>query len=248
MNPVVMLCYNRTPKQLELSKLAVESVLAQDIPVTLFLIDNGSTAPTWEWMRSIESENVIIRSHEHNISPVKVCNDWMEELFDRRECAHLLGLPNDVILPPNLYREFLRWPRGIVCGSMTGEREFPRFEQSSAVNSCTPMAVALVRKWAYDALVAKDGYFFDPNFFMYASDCCLALRMAACGIVGVQLDIQYYHYCSASHRLAPPNRISSMAYGADKDRAYFEKKYGFKVDSPRYTECALDLNFRAEAV
>ena len=56
------------------------------------------------------------------------------------------------------------------------------------------MAVMLTRKWAYDALIAKDGFFLDEGFFMYASDCDMALRMASCGIRGVQLDVPYWHY------------------------------------------------------
>ncbi len=249
MNPILMLAYNQTPAQLELSKLAVESALAQDIPVTLFLIDNGSTPPTWEWMRSIEGENVIIRSNPRNLSPCIIHNEWMEKFFNPHGlgCTHLLGMPNDVILPPNLYREFLKWPRGIVTGSMNPDRNFTRFETSSAVNECTPMAVTLFRKWAHDALISRDGFFFDPQYFMYASDCDFALRLASCGIRGVQLDLQYWHSMSASHRLAPPEKVSAMAYRADQDRAKFVKKWGFKVDALEYGALAQDINFRGES-
>ena len=91
-----------------------------------------------------------------------------------------------------------------MTASQTEDRGFPRFDHARAVSENTPMAVMMTRRWVYDALVVKDGYFFDEGFFNYASDCDLALRLAACGIRGVQLDMQYYHYGSASHRLAPP--------------------------------------------
>jgi GT2 family glycosyltransferase len=178
------------------------------------------------------------------MAPVKVANERLSTLFGRFDYKHILAVPNDVFLPPNLYREFLRWPRGVVTGSMNGERYFPRFAEAHAVNTCTPMAVGLFRRWAYSALMEKDGYCLDPKFVHYASDCDFALRLAACGITGVQLDIQYFHQCSASWRLAPPDVAKALTDQADVDRATFERKWGFKVDDARYGECARDINFK----
>jgi GT2 family glycosyltransferase len=104
--------------------------------------------------------------------------------------------------------------------------------------------VVLLRKWVYDALIARDGYLFDPNIFLYVSDCDFALRLASCGIRGVQLDLQYFHYGSASHRMLPPEKARIITNQADIDRAYFEKKWGFKCDALEYGACAQDINFR----
>lgn len=245
-NPVMFLCYNQAPAQLELSKEALASIFAQDIPVEVFAIDNGSTDETWEWMESVAKEytNFTCYRNIENVSPTKVSNEWMEEIFGRLGYEHVICVPNDVILPPNLCREFLRWPRGVVTGSMNPYRNFPLFNPSHAVNECTPMAVALVRKWFYDSLIAKDGYFLDPRYTFYCSDCDMALRMAACGIRGVQLDLQYYHYGSASHRMAPPESGAAQRHQADADRIYFEKKWGFRVDSLEYGQRPADPNFR----
>jgi GT2 family glycosyltransferase len=245
-NAVAMLVYNSTAPQLELTKDAVASALDQDVPIDLFLVDNGSTddGKTWEWMQSIACEHICITRNLANVSPVKVGNEMMADLFGRLGYSHILGIPNDVVLPKNLLREFLKWPRGIVTGSMTADRNFPLFDQSRAQNTCTPMAVALLRKWAWEALIAKDGYFYDPGYFHYASDCDFALRLAACGIVGVQLDLQYFHVGSASWRLAPLDVAEKITGDADMDRFYFEKKWGFRVDDPRYGQSAADINFR----
>jgi len=54
--------------------------------------------------------------------------------------------------------------------------------------------------------------------------------MHACGIHGIQLDIQCYHFSGASHRLAPPEISKAITDQADVDRAYFYSKYGFNVD------------------
>ena len=92
--------------------------------------------------------------------------------------------------------------------------------------------------------MAKDNFFFDPRFFNYCSDCDLALRMAACGIRGVQLDLAYYHYGSASWRMLPPEEGQQQTAQADRDREAFEAKYGFRVDAYEYGAMARDLNFR----
>lgn len=240
-NAIFITIYDQTPAQHELTKRAVESALAQNVPIDLYLIDNGSTfEPTRTWLNETASNNASIVAVQHyveNISPVKLANLWLEHLFAKGH-QHVLGMPNDVILPSNFYRELLRFPRGIVTASMT-EGEPTPCESAVAVNTCTPLAVALFRRWAYDALMAKDGYFFDPGYFLYASDCDLALRLSACGIVGVQLDIQYWHYRSASHRLADV----PGAYGASQDRDYFTRKWGFAVFDAAYSAAAGDLNF-----
>lgn len=241
----LMITYNN----LDLTRAAVDSVLAQDVgEMRLHIINNGSTDGTREWLDELmeSSENTSVEHHHINRSPVALINEAMPYLFDRGHSS-ILCVPNDVVLPGNLYRELLRWPRGIVTASQTSELPPPPFATSSATSECTPMAVALIRKWAHDALVSKDGYFLDPRFFHYASDCDMALRMASCGLRGIQLDIQYWHYCSASHRIAPPAVARRATDQADIDRAYFERKWGFRVDDPQYGQLAGDINFRGES-
>jgi len=237
MNAVLMTIYDTTAEQFALTKAAFQSIQAQDILVQIYVIDNGSTWPeTRSWTHNLPRE-VFVREYQDNRSPIALANLFLDDILGITD--HVLCVPNDVVLPPNLYREFLRFPRGIVTGSMT-DGSLGIIDHATAVNECTPLAVCLIRKWAHDALVAKDGYFFDPQFFMYASDCDFALRLAACGIRGVQLDIQYWHYGSASHRLG---KHGEGAYGADDDRDYFRRKWGFPVDDPQYGEKARDINF-----
>lgn len=240
MNPVLMLMYNQNPEQLELSKQSLYSVLAQDIPVQVDVIDNGSTCP---FPMDFDSRVVVWRS-EINVSPINVANVYAGILFQKFD--HILGVPNDVILPANCYSELLKFPRGFV--SATPIEDCPQFvpevKQGRAISTNTPMCVMLTRKWAYDAIVSTYGYFFDPNFQFYASDCDLALRMAACGIVGVQTDVIFWHYRSATLRLAPPEKRREMEIQADSDRSYFQRKWGFPVTDAKYGQTAADINFR----
>lgn len=244
---VLMIVYNN----LELTKDAVASVLAQDIgPLDLTIIDNGSTDGTGDWLREFftdDASTIWKGFHSENRSPIKIVNQLLPVIFGRGH-TKVLGVPNDVVLPPNFYRELERWPRGIITASMTSERSFPMFEESKAVSENTPLAAGIVRKWAHDALVDRFGYLFDEGFFHYASDCDLALRMAACGIRGIQLDIQFWHHGSASWRLAPEAIGRAITNQADVDRSYFFKKWGFGVADPAYGEMAGDINFRGERI
>jgi GT2 family glycosyltransferase len=250
-NAVLMVAYNN----LELTKEAVKSVLAQDIPISLVFVDNGSTDGTFDWINGDLLENhqytgmhtLDVFRNSKNESPVKVVNLLFERIY-RDGYKNILGVPNDVVLPSNMYREMLRWPRGIVTASQTDSKLFMQYEAATAVNTCTPMAVAMIRKWAWQAFIDKDGYFLDEGMEHYASDNDLALRMAACGIVGVQLDLQYWHFGSASHRLAPKKDGDRMRERANQDRAYFQRKWGFAVDSSLYGESCGNINFRGERI
>lgn len=243
MNAALMLVFNRTPEQLDLTKAAIHSVLAQDIPTELHVVDNGSTEETWNYLSTLPIQRY---RNIANTSPAKVANKFLAALFaDNR---HILCLANDTILPPNLYREFLKWPRGIVTASETRDRTYALTTPVDvvAVSENTPMSVLLLRKWAHDALMDKDGYFFDEQFEHYCSDCDWALRTASCGIRGIQLNLPYYHYGSASVRLADPFTLMRLRAGGDEDRARFERKYGFSVTSLQYGAMAQDINFRGE--
>ena len=248
---VFFLMYNVTDAQLELSKQAFDSILAQDIgPLDVYVCNNGSTQPTCEWLKTVDIEQgehrLFIRHSTHNVSPIKLANDYSATLFEKYD--KIFGVPNDAILPPNMYSTLNRWPRGFVTASETRERNFPIFKDARAVSENTPMAVALVRRWFYDAIMAKDGYYFDTeSYFHYCSDCDLALRMAACGIRGVQLDIQYYHAGSASWKMATPEAGKAITDQADIDRRNFLFKWGFAVDSLEYGQVAADVNFTGKS-
>ena len=256
---VIFMAYNQVHEQHSLTVEALESILAQDIgPLDILAIDNGSTfTPTWEHFQMIRdmyldglTEITFHCIHNRgNCSPVKMINRAIDYWFERGH-EKVIFVPNDVILPKNFYRLMNAWPRGMVTASEIPTKNVPEMVESQvvAVSECTPMATALVRKWFHDALVAKDGYFLDENFTHYASDCDMALRMASCGIRGVQLNIPYFHQGSASWRLLPTaEQQRAITDVADKDRAYFVKKWGFPVTDYEYGRLAQDINFRGKA-
>jgi GT2 family glycosyltransferase len=244
---VLFLCYNN----LRLTKDALASLAAQDIgELDLLVVNNGSTDGTEEWLSDFhtfvnDKHRVTLVNLPENLSPVTVANTFLKQFY-ATGYQSVLMVPNDVVLPQNAYRLMEQWPRGIVTASPTNQRDFPKFETARAVSNNTPMSLVLLRKWCYDALVSKDGMFFDERLTHYGSDCDFALRLAACGIRGVQLDLQYWHYSSATLKLAMPDERRRMDREADVDRQKFFDKWGFKVDDLEYGASAEDINFRGE--
>lgn len=247
---IVMLAYNQTPEQLALSKDTLVSLLAQDVePLEVRVLNNGSTPETKEWLESVVAADPRVHAvhYDENHSPVELTNFYLGRYF-MMGYEFVLGVPNDVVLRPDTFSEFLKWPRGIVTASMTHDKTYDLSTpvEVRAASENTPLCVVLWRKWAYDALIAKDGYFFDEHFAHYCSDQDIALRISACGIRGVQLNLPYWHYGSASHRLAPPEHGDRMRQQADEDRAKFVAKWGFAVFDKAYSDAAFDINFRGE--
>ncbi len=248
-NAILFFMYNQTPEQLALTQESYASILAQDIPggIDLYIVNNGSTEPTVEWLNSLadscpEHVKIVCFNYSENVSPVLLYNKYYDLIFADHPC--ILSIPNDVIAPPNLFSEMVQFPAGLVSAAVTEDRDFPRNMKATGVHDRASLAVCLLRKWVYDALVSRFGSFYDTRYFCYASDCDLRFRLSACGIQGRQLDILCYHYGSGSWRLAPPDEAHRMTREADADRARFFEKWGFTIGSPEYEALAVDLNFR----
>ena len=237
--------YNQTPEQLSLSKETLASVLAQDIPVDVYLIDNGSidhdfiiSESTREWTARIKEmpgyERVNVATYPSNTSPVKVMNDTLKTLFEFYDAV--LGCPNDVVLPNNLFSEVLRWPQGVVAVGMHGEKPpvIMQHEEVKRVHGDVHMSVSMIRRSAYETLMERDGYFFDEGYFLYCSDCDLKMRLGEAGIPTCQLDILAWHYGGASHRLGHPSQADLVNERTHADRGYFYRKWGFNVGDPQY--------------
>jgi GT2 family glycosyltransferase len=244
---VAMMAYNN----LRLTKAALNSLVVQDIgPLEFWILDNGSSDGTHEWLDEFaefvdDVHRVHVLHNAENLPPTQMSNRMLKMVFDAGH-EKVLCVANDVVLPPNMYRLLAQRPRGMVTASQTGTKEFPPYTEAHAVAEHTPAAVALIRRWFYDALMARDGYFLDERFTHYASDCDFALRMASCGIRGVQLDVQYYHVGSATLKLAQPDEQRRMQREADVDRQKFIDKWGFPVDDLEYGRLAGDIDFMGE--
>lgn len=232
LNPVLMLMYNTTRKQLDLSKAALDSVLGQDIG-NLFvrIVNNGSNEDTGRWLSSLPLSGsgftVSITTNKENESPLKVANREAAKLFQSFE--YILGVPNDVVLPENLYRELLKFDEGFVSAGMGCPDNPPPRQEAHFLHTDCHFAVSITRKWAYEKIVNEFGSFFDEDYFHYASDVDMKQRWKKVGLVGAQTDIQCWHFGSASWRLATDEAKKEILEQADRDRETYYRKWGERL-------------------
>jgi glycosyltransferase involved in cell wall biosynthesis len=243
-NAILLIAYNRTKEQHDLTVDAVNSALAQDIPCDLYIVDNGSTYnETWPWLvqMAIDHPRLFPERNESNVSPVAVANYWADKLFVEFDYPHILGIPNDVVIPSSLYRLLLVRPEQLV-GAIAdgGPNPPPELGEVERLHGDVHMAVTLLRKSAYDTLTAKDGYYYDERYWNYCSDCDLKLRLIDAGISTCQTNLYCYHYGGASHRLAPVGQRTPDHAG--EDRAHFYNRWGFMVGSEEWDRRIAKIN------
>lgn len=221
-NIVVMLCRNA----LELTKRAVESIVAQDIPVQLRIVDNGSDDGTKEWLDSAGLW------HDRFIPPLGVSSGWNYLLTDAfRVTDHVLVVNNDVVLRPETYRMLLAENAPFVTAASVVEES--RLMEPW-VNSPRPhpdFSCFLMRKSVWEIVGP-----FDQSMVLYAGDCDYHVRMHRAGIQAYNIGIPFYHYASGTLKQASAWDRQRITTQADKDRSTFEAKYGCRPGTPAYAD------------
>jgi GT2 family glycosyltransferase len=219
-NPVVMLCRN----SLALTKQAVQSVLEQDIPVQLHVVDNNSQDGTTEWLESFCPNTTTFRPAQG------VSSGWnyaLTTIF--RRCNHALVVNNDVVLRPDTYRSLLEDGGDFVTAVSVDNMEGIRGEWRKAPRPHPDFSCFLIRKHVWDKVGG-----FDESMWLYASDGDYHLRMHKAGIEAYTIGIPFYHYASGTLKSASPGEKAMIEAQAEKDRRTFEQKWGVQVGTPPY--------------
>ncbi len=227
MNPALMLTHNA----LELTKKAIDSVLAQDIPVRLMILDNASTDATVEYTRSLSLQTAVFNP---SIGVSRGWNYGLRYFFEMGE-EHVLVVNNDVELPYSFYRSLLEEGGGFVTGVGVddhGQVDADALSSNpNANNTKRPhphFSAFLVRKWVWDKVGP-----FDESMELYVSDADYHLRMHQLGIPAYTNGMPFYHVGSATIK-RNPEEARAIQMQADKDRETFFKKWGVRVASPEY--------------
>ena len=226
-NPVVMLTHNN----LALTKAAINSVRAQDIDgISLIIVENGSTDGTKEWLRSQEGIRVM-----HRTGSVAECwNQALKWLFASKS-PYALVVNNDVELPGNYYRCLVEENAPFASGIATDRREQVRTgdpPKSESKRYHPDFSAYLIRKECYETVGP-----FDEKFLgAYCEDCDYHVRMFEAGIRAYCIDLPYYHIRSATIKNSPPEQAAAIQEQAERNRRYFYRKHGFKVESRQYWE------------
>jgi len=234
MNPVIIPTYNC----FDLTVRCIDSVLAQDIPVSLLVIDNGST--------DVRLREYLLSAHlkgsleclflQRNEGVSKAWNIGLSAFLNSGQAEHALILNNDLEIPPQYYRLLLdtgeKFISGVNCGTPNGIRYWERSTPKPEAKYKIPhpdFSAFLIRKECWDRVGS-----FDENMVFYAQDCDYHVRMNREGIWAGSINLEYYHYASGTLKQATDEEKEAIAAQADRDRDEFEKKYGCRIGTAGY--------------
>ena len=216
---------------LHLTRKAVKTFRAQDIPVEILIIDNASTDGTAQWLSAQRDLGVM-----HHDPPLSVAASWNRglEFAFRQGADHALIVNNDTELRPDTYRLLLEDGGGFVTAVGTNDPEKIKppyaLPDPAAKRDHPDFSCFLIRKETY----YKVGPF-DENFkIAFAEDGDYDVRLFKAGIRAYCIDLPFLHHGSMTIKNSDPAEIRRIQIQADKNRQYFAKKHGFAMASPEY--------------
>lgn len=225
MTPVIIPILNGR----ELTKDCIKSVLAQDVPVEVYVIDNGSNDGSAEMLRAWGDKRV----HYVPARRPSVAASWnygLDYVFSNG-ATHALVLNNDTLLRPDSVRLLLTENAPFVTCVGNGNPKCVEGPWNLPTNPPRPhpdFSCFLISRECYD----KIGRFDEKFIGAYAEDADFHIRMHKAGINAYCIDIPFYHYAAGTIKeSADPTGIQTQA---DKNRAYFKQKWGCEVGSKEY--------------
>jgi len=221
MNPCLMLCHNA----LELTKKAVESVLAQDIPVDLMVIDNASIDETWPWLLSQGVRTYSVPSQ------LGVSRGWNYGLryFFELGAEYVWVVNNDAVYRPDTLRELIADGGLFVTGVGVNRPEDIQCDFVKNVRPNPDFSCFLIRREVWEKVGP-----FDDSMALYASDADYHLRMHKEGIFACTIGMPFYHIGSGTIKHATAEEAQAIRWQADRDRETFERKWGVRIGSKEY--------------
>lgn len=224
MTPVLILTHNN----LELTKKCIESVLNQDVPVDLLVIDNGSTDGTVEWLRT-QDFMFLLRHRNAGVS-----SGWNMGLtfFFHDGAKNVLVLNNDVFIPPWFLSFLLSYNLPFVSGvsvDVMSAIQYPSRWETPA--PCPDFSGFLIRQDCYDTVGS-----FDERMVHYAGDCEYHVRAHRAGIKLLNAGVPFYHERSSTLKNADPEDRTTIVCQANADRQAFREKYGCIPGEPGYND------------
>lgn len=220
---------------LELTQDAVETFLAQDVPTTLHLINNGSEPATRAWLFELEEahpERVFV---EHNYPPRCVAASWNQalvRLFAKGE-PWVLVCNNDVQLHPATYRLLAQSARPFVTGvGVSSEAQFRAGpDLTAAVRPHPDFSCFLIRREVY----LRVGLFDETFQPAFREDQDYHWRMKCAGVEAVSIGLPFLHVGAGSQTVK-----QDVVARAENDkhtevnRAYYAGKWGGEWPDEHY--------------
>ncbi len=221
---------------LHLTRAALKTFLAQDIgDIQVLFLDNSAMDGTGPWLRSIADDRV---NFIYSNPPKSVAASWntMLKWVFSTGAEYALSVNNDVELRPDTFRWLLADGADFVTAVGTTEKEKiappylppdPTKKRPHPDHSCF-----LIRKRAWDIVGP-----FDENFEgAYCEDLDNHIRLHKAGIKAEALELPFYHVKSATINTADQALRDEISAKAQRNRDYFQKKWGVGVGTEAYYE------------
>jgi GT2 family glycosyltransferase len=212
-----------------LTKRTVESALAQDMQVTVMVIDNASTDGTCQYLASKRGLSSISYVEQKSLS---ACwNAGLRAAWATGH-GHALVLNNDVEIRPDMYRLLLESRRPFVSGVsvLSSNRLYPDTDKS-VFRPHPDFSAFLITKECFD----KVGPFDESYYPAYCEDCDYHIRMHRAGVVAGCIDVPFLHHSSSTLKSASPDDRYAIERGAEENRQRFLEKYGCLPGSVEYS-------------
>lgn len=212
-NPVLLLMHNNV----KMTRDCIESLRAQDIPTTIYVIDNATTEDV-QWVQ----ENVD--NYDRFEPQLGVSAGWNAglEIWFAAKAQHVLVPNTDTILPPWFYSTLLSYDAPLVTGVSVGTMaEIAEPPLRKELAPCPDFSAFLIRRECWEK-VGK----FDESMVSYASDIDMHVRGCQLGVPMMNAGVPFYHERSSTLRLANPLAQRVIELQADADRAAFRRKWG----------------------
>jgi GT2 family glycosyltransferase len=214
-----------------LTRRCIRSLLAQDAPCEVYVLDNGASDGSGEMVRAWPDERV------HYVASMKpsVAATWnhgLKFLFKEHEAVWVVN--NDTEFRPDSLRHLLSDGGNFV--TLIGQND----PGCIAPPYCPPdparkrphpdFSAYLIRRKCWDCVGP-----FDERFTgAYCEDTDYHIRMWKAGIVAEALALPFYHVGSGTIKSADPKQARAIEARADRNRALFKQKWGVDVGSKEY--------------
>lgn len=218
---------------LALTKRAVNSALAQDVPVEVLVVNNFSQDGTAQWL-STKPISTIHALEQWSLS--KCWNMALKALWKIGYDSVLL-CNNDVVLRPDTI-SILASHGGefVTCVSVSSE------DQLGEVGDRTIEDLRKAQRFHPDfssfflrkSVTDRVGFFNEDYFPAYGEDSEFHIRCFRAGVHAVCIDLPFLHYGASTLKQADPGEAARIRRGADANRLRFKKIYGCLPGSPEY--------------
>ncbi len=226
--PVVMVVRNGLP----MTKRALASIMAQDVPVDVLVINNQSTDGSAPWLQS-KPISVIHTDEQWSLSK---CWNVALRWFWGRGYDRALVVNSDVELLISTAR-LLSAHGGpfVTCVSVNTPEQLTNpildiDELRKTERNHPDFSAYFIRKSVTDR-----NLWFDEEYFpAYVEDASMHVRLHRAGIPAVCISLPFLHHGASTLKTASAHDQRIIREGADRNRERFRAKYGCVPGTPAY--------------